>query len=149
MNALNAVIYHTDFFDIVDVDMDKEKLNYCLEKLCKSDEDYHEFKANKSVFETINTVSKIFSFFIIPAIISLPLYFWSKRKLEVISAAETWHQVKIEVLNKNWDEAINHLNKLINPEIQQHLNTTNTLRGGNIFNLRSYWSKWDCLLSIF
>ena len=144
MNALPPLIYHTDFLDVIDVDINEKKLNNFLEGLCKSDNDYNAFRSNKNALEKVKIVSKIFSFFIIPAIITLPLYFWSKRKLEVIAAAETWHQVKIEVLNKNWDGAINHLNKFINPEIQQQLNTASTFFDGksNTFS-KNFSSQMD------
>jgi hypothetical protein len=118
-------IKHSNYFDVFKKEMND--VSEYVKALCKPENEYTDFVKNENIWQRVNEVSKILSYFILPLVITLPLYFWSQRKLEVISAAKSWHQVHIAFREKNWDNAIIHLNKLHIPIVQDELNTINSL----------------------
>jgi hypothetical protein len=102
-----------------------------LNILCKPKEKYTEFVKNEDRLQVANYIFMFLSCLIVPAVITLPLYFWSKRKLEVISAANTWQAVDTAFHGHKWSEAITCLNKFHAPIIQERLNQVNTVEDYN------------------
>jgi hypothetical protein len=122
MSAIES-IKHSNCFDIIQNEIN---IKDHLKALCKPEKKYNEFVKNENIWHFVNKASQVLSYFILPAVITIPLYFWSKRKLEVISAAKDWNQVNIAFKEKNWDNAIIYLKKLHTPIVQDNLDKVNS-----------------------